>query len=1063
MYRPFVNGALHPAAPVRTNPEMLTNASAWVEGLLSVAGCSCAEQEAGTFSAAPFVLRDVRRAFFGFTDAALQGAPTPGLGGWFHGFFFSFALPFDMLGYPIVQLEFLGIILGHMVFAPLLRVGRGILVTDSETSWKIIANDGAHTDETQWIHDQFVSTCGNGTSFSKVVHGYGETNPYADLASRGRLRELFALARQMGITATRLDIPTAFIDLLAAFKARFGPRPAAPGALRQRHRQDTTAWALPPPHKPPVPAASAPSDVSEWIAPEPAPLPSPARTASAREIERRQHRGAAFLQGEFLPIQFPNPVLGEPDSSPSIPPTATLPAAPVLTLRHKAAPRVPAALRGALSPPPYALMPAAARQPPVSMRAQPTDPFSVPSTAGSHGASRVPFQATATQLPVLSAAGPHHPGCMPIQAPAKQLPFSLGRPCTGGSSSAQGLGLGRVPFQAQQLPGSLGSTAGQHHLGSVPVQASTQQLPVSLGMPFTGGSSNAQGLGLGRVPFQTQQLPGSLGSTAGPRNLGSAPTPDSSTQLSSHFESAAKSRGLGRVPFQPQQPSGHLESAVGSICLDRVPIQAAAQLPSGSSEAPSRDPPSVRFHKASAHAYCPPLAASERTRIRRIRHVLGPGPEAAKSQLAFEPGAGPLASVFQAVSVTLLAGVPDNTLDKDDLAWERWVLFCAMVGSHGTSPWRTNHAANSGSDALGFKQESDLLCGFLLYCYDIIKPRSKHDPAPQPQSAFNMVAAIRRIHRRHNIEMVSCSQLSAVLKGMTVNHMREHGSESLLPDRKQPFSPRFVRTLLATSDHEGIKLGQKKLDWASPLFLSFGAMCAVAMSTGFRKAEVALPAGDVFDDRRLRRASLVWRINGVLTADPTPAQLRGLVVGRDVAILRPPRCKNDFDGTSFGNKPIYLPFDPSDTINAATWLQRLELAFPCHGDARRSRALFFSEAKSFTPMSHSLVDTYLNHLLLLHLDPTEARRFSFHSFRIGFATALLAAGCSYDTIQALARWRSTESILIYARMDETAYCDFVTSALQQHTTSVTGRALPFAIDNDTLMATFLNAEARLAA
>jgi len=407
--------------------------------------------------------------------------------------------------------------------------------------------------------------------------------------------------------------------------------------------------------------------------------------------------------------------------------------------------------------------------------------------------------------------------------------------------------------------------------------------------------------------------------------------------------------------------------------------------------------------------------------------------------------------------------VPDNTLDKDDLAWERWVLFCAMVGSHGTSPWRTNHAANSGSDALGFKQESDLLCGFLLYCYDIIKPRSKHDPAPQPQSAFNMVAAIRRIHRRHNIEMVSCSQLSAVLKGMTVNHMREHGSESLLPDRKQPFSPRFVRTLLATSDHEGIKLGQKKLDWASPLFLSFGAMCAVAMSTGFRKAEVALPAGDVFDDRRLRRASLVWRINGVLTADPTPAQLRGLVVGRDVAILRPPRCKNDFDGTSFGNKPIYLPFDPSDTINAATWLQRLELAFPCHGDARRSRALFFSEAKSFTPMSHSLVDTYLNHLLLLHLDPTEARRFSFHSFRIGFATALLAAGCSYDTIQALARWRSTESILIYARMDETAYCDFVTSALQQHTTSVTGRALPFAIDNDTLMATFLNAEARLAA
>jgi hypothetical protein len=36
-------------------------------------------------------------------------------------------------------------------------------------------------------------------------------------------------------------------------------------------------------------------------------------------------------------------------------------------------------------------------------------------------------------------------------------------------------------------------------------------------------------------------------------------------------------------------------------------------------------------------------------------------------------------------------------------------------------------------------------------------------------------------------------------------------------------------------------------------------------------------------------------------------------------------------------------------------------------------------------------------LLLVHVSSEEADTYSFHSFRIGFATSLLAAGCSYDT------------------------------------------------------------------
>ena len=49
---------------------------------------------------------------------------------------------------------------------------------------------------------------------------------------------------------------------------------------------------------------------------------------------------------------------------------------------------------------------------------------------------------------------------------------------------------------------------------------------------------------------------------------------------------------------------------------------------------------------------------------------------------------------------------------------------------------------------------------------------------------------------------------------------------------------------------------------------------------------------------------------------------------------------------------------------------------------------------------------YLDHLLDVHVPAEKVASYSVHSLRIGFACALLAAGCPYDMIQALARWRS---------------------------------------------------------
>ena len=384
-------------------------------------------------------------------------------------------------------------------------------------------------------------------------------------------------------------------------------------------------------------------------------------------------------------------------------------------------------------------------------------------------------------------------------------------------------------------------------------------------------------------------------------------------------------------------------------------------------------------------------------------------------------------------------GVPLGTLKKDRLAWERWCTFCRLVSAEGISPWRMDAAANCGDDPVGHDRETRLLTAFMIWCREIIPARSKGVGAEsKPTSAYNMVAGVRRVHKRRNIIMVNCTQLTAVLKGLMTEHIAEHGYESLLPHRKEPLDAQHVRDMLNTP--EGTKFGRAVVDWESPLFMSLGALFTVGIATGIRKAEGATPNGSPLDQRRLRRSNLLWRINGVSVADPTAAQLGSMQPGRDGAILIPPPSKADQTGEIWGVHPIHLPFEPSDRANAASWLRKLELKFPVVGARRAAVALFVTDAK-LTEMRHSTVDTYLGHFLKLHLGAA-AGNYSFHSFRIGFACALLAAGCDVYTIQALARWRSPESIRIYARMNPDVYASWVTRSLQQRASSTSTANLP---------------------
>ena len=878
LFLPFRAGYRNPEGNVRWSDAVVERAEAWDQALLGLPGASCADPPAhAPFSASPSEPGDVGRCFFAYCDAALLGAPVPGIGVYCAGFFLSYALPPGLLGYPIPLLEFLGIVAAAICLPAVLLGAPAVLITDSITCALAINHDSAHTEEMQWLHMAFLAANGPTETLAEVRHGYGETNPGADLPSRGRLAELAELGRQLGVRLTRLPTPPAFDAVVGRFLRRFGERPAPEGGLRQRRR-----------------------------------------VLHKNALALAQRCAAADKDGHKGRLPLPLPRLRAPDTKVS---------APLPAPRGRAARAHPlSGCRPVAHPRPSCL------------------PRRLARVLGRRRASPLARAALACSRRTTTFPAPH------------------------------------LPRRAGEV-GHLYRLAGALRPAPLPRRANRIAAPPRSAPPGSPPALPA----FGRPTRAPTRCPAATPSTAAWRRTS--------------------------LPQKQETAAGVLPSA----------------------------PPRCRLR--------PPAAVS---RARRCRQA-GPAACAPPSPYSYSFDGTAAQGIFDSLGYVLERGVPEGTQVKDDLAWRRWSEFCA-IGK--TNPWRLDRAAHSGADSAGMDRESDLLCGFLIWCYDLISPRAKADSAPRPQSAYNMVAAVRRVHKRRNVTMVSNSQLSATLKGITAMHIAEHGAESLLPNRKEPIDAALVRMFLSTPN--GAKLGSATLDWAAPTFLCTGALYALASGTGFRKAEAALPNGAVLDDRRLRRSSLLWRIDGRIYADPTEAQLLGLVSGRDMAVLKPPRCKNDPDGTVFGTHPIYQPYVEGDITNAAAWLRRIELLFPCQGPRRAEIPLFFTSA-AFAPMTHSTVDSMLGHFLRLYMSAERARDFSFHSFRIGFACCLLAAGCPYDMIQALARWRSAKSAKIYARLNPEAHTAWVTKSLQHQASSTTGRRLPV-IDADEMVATFAAAE-----
>ena len=135
-------------------------------------------------------------------------------------------------------------------------------------------------------------------------------------------------------------------------------------------------------------------------------------------------------------------------------------------------------------------------------------------------------------------------------------------------------------------------------------------------------------------------------------------------------------------------------------------------------------------------------------------------------------------------------------------------------------------------------------------------------------------------------------------------------------------------------------------------------------------------------------------------------------------VLTPPPSKSDQFGIVWGALPMYVPFDPTDPLNAAVLIRDLLVAHPPPHGREATTPLFRTD--SGVSWTKRQLDSALSTSLARVCTLAERNGLTLHSFRVALACQLLEAGASPGQIQALLRWQTSESLRLYARMTDRA-------------------------------------------
>jgi len=207
LYEPYSRGMNghqpNPADLVTMTPAIREQAQRWVALLRSTAGMFASSIKAPQApSAAPPLLHL-------YSDAALEGAAVPGLGGYMHGFYWVLPLHGDHLLLPISVLELVAIGINLITFGDLAAGARVALCSDSLNSVQVLTNLRAKSPLMAHVHLRILElpqaqTLGGPTS---AVHCFGSANPLADAVSRGNMEYFHALCAQLGVAPVEMQVP----------------------------------------------------------------------------------------------------------------------------------------------------------------------------------------------------------------------------------------------------------------------------------------------------------------------------------------------------------------------------------------------------------------------------------------------------------------------------------------------------------------------------------------------------------------------------------------------------------------------------------------------------------------------------------------------------------------------------------------------------------------------------------------------------------------------------------------------------------------------------------------
>ena len=347
-------------------------------------------------------------------------------------------------------------------------------------------------------------------------------------------------------------------------------------------------------------------------------------------------------------------------------------------------------------------------------------------------------------------------------------------------------------------------------------------------------------------------------------------------------------------------------------------------------------------------------------------------------------------------------GAAATTLNKDDLAWEKWREFS---GVYGFDPVVSRHMAVQCPDLL-----SSRLGLFYLWVYPRVAGRGHADA--HPRSVLNNYpgAVARVLKRDHKLPVPRAATYEAEAKGLLRSYKRIYGTLALAPKRRQP----MTRSMWARVE---ALLPNQPLTGRSAWLTSSAHLDRQGLRTGRILSATAHRLGEIVEYTSdeityLTMEHVTYCIAGVILVDPTRAQLLSMRPG-DLVYLAPCSSKPDQFGEEHCTFPSVLEYDGEPT-SAAGAIREIELERPCRGHARHTAPLVADERGQ--PYSYYILNRWLHDLMVALFGHGVAETLSWHSFRIELACLLRAAGCPDSMIQLLCRWKCPASVQTYAQV-----------------------------------------------